>query len=60
MLYYLVRNYNKNVLKWLTDDDKTGSYDVCQKVGSEWFLVFTITFAKEANERVKMVLTETL
>jgi len=50
----------KDLLKSLTNYNEAGRYDVRQKVASERFVVFAVSFAKEANERVEMVLTETL
>ena len=56
----LLRDLHKSVLQSLTDEDEADSYDVSQQVGSERLLVSAVTFAEEADERVEMVLTETL
>lgn len=44
----------------LTDEDEASSDDICEKVSSDRFIVLAITFAKEANERVEVILTQTL
>lgn len=44
----------------LTNENEAGSNDVCQQIASKWFIVLSVTFAKEANERVEFVLTQTL
>lgn len=44
----------------LTNEDETGSDNVCQEVASQWFIILAVTFAKEAYERVEFVLTQTL
>lgn len=44
----------------LTNENEAGSNDVRQQVASDRFVVFTVIFAKESNERVKFVLAQTL
>lgn len=33
---------------------------ISQDIASDWFVVFPVTFSKEADERVELVLTQTL
>lgn len=50
----------RHTLLNLTNEYEAGSNDVRQQIASEWFIVLAVTFAKEANERVESVLTQTL
>lgn len=47
-------------LQRLTNENKAGSDDVREQVASERFVVLTITFTKDANQRVEFVLAQTL
>lgn len=44
----------------LTNEDEAGSDDVREEVASERFIILTITFTKDANQRVEFVLAQTL
>lgn len=43
-----------------TYEDEAGSDEISQYIASDRFIVSPVTFAKEANERVELVLTQTL
>ncbi len=47
-------------LQSLTNENEADSDDVRQQVASERFVILAVTFAKEADERVEFVLTQTL
>lgn len=44
----------------LTDEDEADGDDVRQHVASERLVVLAVAFAKDADERVEFVLTQTL
>lgn len=60
LIWYWFKDPFKTFLQSLTNEYKADSYDVRQHVGSEGLIVVAVTFAKEADERVDMVLAKTL
>lgn len=51
---------HRGFLQRPTDENEAGSNDVCQQIASDRFIVFPVPFAKEADERVELVLTQAL
>lgn len=43
-----------------TYENEAGSDEISQYIASDRFIVSPVTFAKEADERVELVLTQTL
>lgn len=43
-----------------TDENEADSDEISQNIASDRFIVSPVTFAKEADERVELVLTQTL
>lgn len=43
-----------------TYENEADSDEISQYIASDWFIVSPVTFAKEADERVELVLTQTL
>lgn len=43
-----------------TYENKADRDDISQEIASDRFVVFPVAFSKEANERVELVLTQTL